>query len=349
MVNVLASLKIGYVPYASSFKPPGDRRRFVRYAQQRSLSFEVADPGKKYDVVVLSERADLSVWHSYSQGKIVYDLIDSYLAIPRRNLKSLLRGMAKFATGQSRYLQLDYRRSVEAMCKRADAVVCTTEEQRQDISQYCDNVHLILDSHGTIVQKVKISYEAATPFRLVWEGLPQNLPSLVALGKVLRSVARQVPIELHVVTDACFYRYLGYFGSTRTLDVIRDFFEPVIVHDWSEENLAAIATHCDLAVIPLTPADPFATGKPENKLLLFWRLGVPVLTTATPAYRRAMQGAGLDMICSSEADWEKYILRCIAETDLRRKAGEAGRRFTESVHPESRLLQSWDAVFESVL
>ena len=137
--------------------------------------------------------------------------------------------------------------------------------------------------------------------------------------------------------------------SHLSADVVRDFFEPVVVHDWSEETLAAIATQCDLAVIPLALTDPFATGKPENKLLLFWRLGVPVLTTATPAYRRAMQGAGLDMTCSSEADWEKYILRCIAEADFRRKAGEAGRRYTESVHPESRLLQSWDAVFESVL
>ena len=96
-------MKIGYVPYSSSLDMPGDRRRFVFYAETKGLTFEIADPSKKYDVVVLSERADLSVWSRYRHAKIVFDLIDSYLAIPQSDVRGLLRGVSKFAFRQTKW------------------------------------------------------------------------------------------------------------------------------------------------------------------------------------------------------------------------------------------------------
>src|SRR6267378_392866 len=139
MLPDLQGARIGYVPYSEDFHPPGDRRRFWRYATRRSIRFEVARPAERYDIVVLSERADLSVWHRYRIGeaKIIYDLIDSYLAVPRTNLKGLFRGVAKFVSRQSRHLQVSYWRAIARMCERADAVVCTTPEQRQEILRYC--------------------------------------------------------------------------------------------------------------------------------------------------------------------------------------------------------------------
>ena len=42
--------RIGYVPMSNSFNSPGDKRRFVYYASKRNLTFEIADPLKKYDL-----------------------------------------------------------------------------------------------------------------------------------------------------------------------------------------------------------------------------------------------------------------------------------------------------------
>ncbi|NDG40652.1 MAG: hypothetical protein EBY28_15095, partial [Betaproteobacteria bacterium] len=137
----LKNLRIGYVSYSQTLNLPGDRRRFARYAGQRGIEFELADPDKMYDIVVVSEAADISVWANYPHGKIVYDLIDSYLAIPRSNLKGRLRGLAKYISRQHRHLQLDHWRAIEKMCRRADAVICTTEEQQRDIEKFCSNVH----------------------------------------------------------------------------------------------------------------------------------------------------------------------------------------------------------------
>lgn len=341
-------LRIGYVPYSRSLERPGDRRRFVHYARRRNLKFEIADPSELYDVVVLSERADISVWSRYTKGRLVYDLIDSYLAIPRSDVKGRLRGLAKYVSGQSRHLQTDHWKAIEAMCSRADAVICTTEEQRRDIEPLCSNVHIILDAHSMVARGAKADYAASQPFRLVWEGVPQTLGSLAVIRPVLARLSRKYPLELHLVTDLEYHRYLGRYGKSETLSAARRIFPEVRLHAWNENDCANIICSCDLGVIPLMLDDPFNAGKPENKLLLMWRLGMPTIVSATPAYARAMSSAGLDMACTSAAEWETTLERYMADEVVRRQAGEAGRRYAESNFGDDRLLAAWDAMFASL-
>lgn len=344
----LAGLRVGYVPYTPEFNAPGDRRRFVNYARKRGIDFEIADPAKEYDLVVLSERADISVWCDWKGGKVVYDLIDSYLAIPSSDWKGQLRGIAKFVFGQSRRLRLNYREAVADMCSRADAVICTTEEQRKDINAYCSNAHIVLDVHQMVVAKKKQDFKAGKPFKLVWEGLPGTLSSLDLLVPVIERVARKMPIELVVVTDRKYYRHLGAIGEVRADKQIESRSPHYRWVEWRESDLAANITDCDLAVIPVDRNDPFANGKPENKLLLFWRLGMPVLASATPAYCRAMQGAGLDLLAASPEDWEAQILSLAEDADRRAHAGRSGCEYAEANYSEDRLLAAWDNVFSSI-
>lgn len=345
----LQDLRIGYVPYTAQLKLPGDRRRFVGYAQKRGLQFELADPCRAYDVVVLSERADISVWRNYSKGKVVYDLIDSYLAIPRTDLKGRLRGVAKFLSRQSRYPQLNYWRAIEEMCRRADAVICTTEEQRSDIEKLCSNVHIILDIHTTVAHDVKSGYAAGPVFQLVWEGLPATVDSLLLIRDALRRVDRERALALNVVTDPVSYRYLGRYGVRNTLDVVRDICPRVTLHEWNEQTCAGIICGCDAAVIPLDLADPFAAGKPENKLLLLWRMGVPTIASASPAYARAMAAAGLDLVCKSDDDWCRTLEKIIGNETARADAGVRGRHYAETHFSEAQLLARWDALFATLL
>jgi hypothetical protein len=349
-VNVadLANRRIGYVPLDATLSRPGDRRRFVHHARARGLKFEIADPAKDYDVVILTEQADLSVWSRYDRAPLVYDLIDSYLAIPRSNIKGQLRGVAKFLSRQSRFLQLDHRRAVETTCRRASAVVCTTEEQAADIAPLCRNVHVILDAQDDAAQEPKTDYAAHAPFRLAWEGLGVNVRSLGLLQDVLRDIDREREICLTLVTDPRHRRYLGRFIDVDTLALAQRIFPRVILHPWDEATSARHLSECDLGLIPLDADDPFERGKPENKLLLLWRLGLPVITTATPAYSRAMRAAGLDMACRTSADWRRTILHHVNDGAARQDAGERGRRFALAHHGGEALLARWDQVFASI-
>ena len=343
-------VRIGYAPYSATLDVPGDRRRFCFYAAAREIAFELMEEVSfGPDVVVIAGAADITGWARADRSvKIVYDLVDSYLALPRRSVKSLGRGLAKRISGETSRLAWNYRKAIEAMCTRADAVICSTEEQRRTIRDYSDNVHVILDHHGSEVRDTKHSYTAHQPFRLVWEGLPYTLSAFREIRPALERVGSRHALETHLVTDLRFNRYAGRFGRQDTGRLARRHIAAPRLHEWRIDELARVVTSCDLAVIPATLEDPMFAGKPENKLLLLWRMGMPVLASATPAYRRAMGAAGIDMTCRDAAEWEAMLERYIVDERGRERAGRTGRAFVEVQHSERRLLEQWDSVFASI-
>ena len=348
----LRDARIGYAPYSESLARPGDRRRFCYYARKKNLSFEIARPSQTYDFVVVTAGADISLWSEYQRGKakIVYDQIDSYLTIPKWDPKGLFRGLAKYVTGQNRRLLGNYSTGIERMCKRADAVICSTAEQRRDILPHCSNVHIVLDFHGSVVRTQKNDYSAGEVFNIVWEGLPGNLSTLSEIREVLRELQRKRSIALHAVTDLSYGKYLnGRFVRRRTDDVARKIFDPLYLYTWNEQTCSAIICACDLAVIPIPLQDPLFAGKPENKLHLFWRMGMPTVVSATPAYARAMRDCGLSMACQTLQDWRKILEQYVIGGDARREAGRRGKEFVERHHSEEAMLTQWDEVFFSIL
>ncbi len=342
--------RIGYVPYgASDAQHPADIRRFVSYAKARNLQYEVAQPSKCYDVVVLNETSDIGVWANYQDGKIVFDFIDSYLAIPRTDVKQLFRGLVWYANGRHSRLCVDFKGALQTMCRRADAVVCTTDEQKRDISAFCRNVHIILDIHDNVARTRKQDYAASRSFNLVWEGLPSNISQLGAIGSLLREVSQRKPITLHVVTDMDRPGALPFLPRINSTEVVGKIFDNVILHRWDETTLATIVTQSDAAVIPIFTGDPLTRGKPGNKLALLWRMGMPVVTSATPSYRRMQEAAGLEYLaCDSDADWLAAFDRLMTDEMARREAGERGHAFVTEHLRTDKLLNLWDDVFSSI-
>ena len=106
----LEGLRIGYAPYSYNLNRPGDRRRFCYYAYKRNLNFEIANPCHEYDIVVVTEQVDLSLWSQYrsAKRKIIFELTNLYLAAPKNNIKSQLRGLARLGAGRDSKLRLNY-------------------------------------------------------------------------------------------------------------------------------------------------------------------------------------------------------------------------------------------------
>jgi hypothetical protein len=341
--------RIGYVPYSADLSHPGDSRRFPAYAKARGLAFEIARPDQAYDLVVLTETADIAVWRDYQAGKVVFDLIDSYLAIPLSDPKQLMRGLAWFAKGRHSRPLLNFRRALEQMCRRADAVVCTTEEQKSDIGKFCPNVHIALDMHHEVIGSTKSDYRAGTPIQLVWEGLPSNLFQLNTIGPALRQISREHDIRLNVVTDAHISRALPFLGRVRSLDVARRAFENVALTPWNAATWSDSITRCDIAVIPIDLDDPLTVGKPGNKLSLLWGAAMPVVTSTTPAYLAMQKAAGLERFaCRNSADWLSALTVLINSEAARRDAAARGHAYVSTHLNIPTLLSQWDRVLESV-
>jgi glycosyltransferase involved in cell wall biosynthesis len=343
-------MRVGYAPYASDLSQPGDRRRFPFYASRRGIEFQVADPSRAYDVVIVTPRADLTRWSAYRPGrsKLVFDMVDSYLDIPRTDPKAILRGPAKFLAGEARHPFFSYRKAIERVLERSDAAVCATPEQTAAVALLCPNVHAILDFVSEVVRGVKEDYRAGSPFHLVWEGLGTNVRWFSQIQGALARVKQRHPLMLHLITHLEYREFVQRFGRRQTSRVAARYFDNVRVYQWSVEMLSVIATACDLAVIPLPLDRPLLRGKPETKLVGFWRMGIPTVASATPAYVRTMRAAGQDLHCPSEEAWVDTLLRLIEDEEARRGAGRRGRAFADRHYGDERLLEAWDRVFESL-
>ena len=343
-------MRIGYVPYSAELNQPGDRRRFPYYARLRAIEFELAEPDRSYDLVVITPRTNLADWTAYHPGaaKLVFDLVDSYLDIPRTNPKAILRGPAKFVAREAHTPFFSYRRALERMLARADAATCATPEQAAAIAPHCRNVHPILDFQTNLIRAVKDDYSAGTPFKLVWEGLGENLRWFSEIKTPLAAVRRQRPLELHLVTAPRFKQVSQRFWTRDTAKLAARFFDDVHIHQWTEDGVAGIATRCDLAVIPLPLDRPLEGRKPESKLVSFWRMGLPTVTSSTPAYARVMDAAGQALHCANDAQWAATLAALAADEQARRAAGRGGREYAEREYSDERLVEAWDRVFASL-
>ena len=104
-----------------------------------------------------------------------------------------------------------------------------------------------------------------------------------------------------------------------------------------------------MAVIPIDLSFPLQYLKPENRLLIMWRLGLPCLTSSSPAYMRVAVAANTDSICSSPEEWRVKMARILDMRDVAEENVNQGQNYLKEFHNTDLLLEQWDRVFESVL
>jgi hypothetical protein len=341
-----------YAPYRRDLQAPGDRRRFCFWASQREVPFALVNGVSEADVVVLSARADIVRWSQIPRSgqRIVYDVVDSYLSVGPADVRRWLRGVGKYATGETRRPVLDYHRTMRRMCERADAVVCATEEQRQSILPFNENVHVILDALGELDDRQRVDFgrRDERELQVVWEGLPDTLGGFKAIRRALAELAVELPLRLHLVTNLEYHRLGGRIGRGSTASLARRHLEEFELYEWDLHTLPAIVSSCDLAVIPLDIDEPFFRGKPANKLLSFWQMGAPVLASATPAYGREMAMAGLPDTCATTAEWVAGLREMATSEERRREAARRGQEHVRLHHSDVARLLAWDGLFASL-
>jgi glycosyltransferase involved in cell wall biosynthesis len=340
-------MRLAYAPYDASLDAPGDRQRFVAWATDRGVDFEVTDrPRPGIDVAVVCTAADLSRWRAAPPNmRVIYDITDDYLALPDAGLKNQARGVAKFLSGELSRPTLHYRDLMVQMCRRADVVVVTSEDQRAQVERLGHrDVRVILDCYDAASVDRKRDYALRGSPRLAWEGLPFNVPTL----ELLRDPIVALPIELrpvvHIVTQQTFRPYARRFGrqsSRVTVERVLPGVE-VVLHQWERSTLADKVAACDVAVIPLPLEDQFARSKSAQKLISLWATGMPVVTSATPAYEQAMRAADLDLACRTPDEWTRALMVLLSDESARRASAQAGRAYVEGHASREIMLARWD-------
>ena len=188
---------------------------------------------------------------------------------------------------------------------------------------------------------------------LMWEGMPFTAKGLLLLEETFSEVSKTRPVSLDMVTDLTYPLFLGkyvYRGTENILgNIPRILEERFTLTKWSLAAVVATAKRSDLAVLPLDPAGTLNPLKAENRLLMMWRIGLPVLTSPSLAYNRVMAQTELDGVCASPTEWNQKVVEMIESPELRQRAVERGQQYIRDTHSEKIVLQAWDKLFESVV
>lgn len=349
----LRELRIGYDGSSKDFSHPGDRRRFAGYARRRGLSIEPVRAGADYDLVVTNSIGDLPRWSdARRETRVVFDLCDGYLEDEGLDPRAMLRGLGKALLRQhTGRVSLSHREVLLRLVRRCDAVVCASPEQSTRISPHNANVHALTDFHSEFPLRPKSTYERGSVLHVVWEGMGGNAWSLREAAAAMREVAKTTPIHLHVITDPTFKRFNAPVPRESTAMALARNVQgiPTFLYAWHAHTMPAIAARCDVAVIPIPQRPRIYWLKPENKLLIFWRLGLPVLTTATPAYARTTAAAGIPEAAIDRPEgWRDALARLAEQAAERARLAEAGHAYVLANCTDEVLSARWDAVFRSM-
>ena len=351
----MRSLKVGYWPISKNLDAAGDRRRLVFWAKNRGHEI-ITDITQKVDVIVASENADFrSKIFSGTKTPIVFDLIDSYLGA-KSPIDDLVRGSLKRLDSQISSGFQYFTNYIKEFCTISNIVVCSSPEQEIMIKEFNTNTHVILDSHEEL-PFADIDFRIRTSRgqikTILWEGQPATIPGISHIGLVLKSVANNNNLEFSFVTDKEYFRVLNKYFKGKTINLIQKVSglndDQFSVTKWSPRELILKSEASYFSIIPIDLTVPLIRFKPENRLLIMWRLGLPCLTSASPAYVRVAKKAGVNAICESPSQWRFKMQQLLDDPELAQTESLKGQAYVREHHSESLLLKKWDEAIESAM
>lgn len=348
----MKKLRIGYQPLSADLSQPGDRRRVVFWAKNRGHTI-ITNLDEPVDVILLSERADFGAFPKKAHGiPVIFDLIDGYLAT-ESHLRNWVRGTSKVLTGQLTGIPSPFTSFVEKLCATSSAVICSSPEQRELILPFSTNVHIILDSHDELPITPFSAKKGNYRKQILWEGMPATLGGLSQIQEPFLEIRKEMDFNLNLVTNEKYFRLLGKYLEAPTDSILKAKLGPLYsnseITPWTLGNLESKAKKSDLAIIPIVLTSPIQFLKPENRLLIMWRLGLPCLTSPSPAYMRVSATAKSDTICSSTEEWVSKSIQLLDNESEAEEIVRNGQSYVREFHSTEILLQKWDRAFESVV
>lgn len=340
-------MKIAYLSLDRSLNAPGDRRRFAGFANAAGQQFDIVDSiPRGYDIVVMTLGADISQWKKIQQrnGSVIFDTSDSYLSENAKSLTSILRGPFRTLTRTYKRPTISFGRLLLTAMSSATAITCASIEQASFIRHFHGSVHPIPDLLDELIAGKKLGEgppQSPQTYTLLWEGLPENIVHFRHLMSVLNDVHKSLGISLIVVSHGSYFKYGQRYISKSTRDLFTEAHFPVEIREWTLPTLCKAAKASDLALIPISDANAMAWRKPENKLLSFWRLGVPTLTSATPSYHRLMADLGVRGACTDADSWGDLLTEFLVSAETRLAQATVGGVYASVVTSFDGVAPLW--------
>jgi glycosyltransferase involved in cell wall biosynthesis len=152
------------------------------------------------------------------------------------------------------------------------------------------------------------AYLEAEPVVLGWTGLKDNLGYLAPVEPVLRDLAREHSITLHIAT-----------GRPYALEGVA-----VDNEHWTLDREIYYLQHADIGLMPLHDT-PRARGKCAFKALQYMAVGTPVVLSPVGMNAAVVEDGISGSLADSPKEWKSTLGRLIADPALRERMGRTAR------------------------
>jgi len=304
------------LPSSSNGLGPVDRRRILTFVKSTSHYEYTFDIKAKFDLIYCAGSGDTGLALKLKEtGKpLIYDYANHYLQenIP---LKNVLRpAYFSFFKGH-KYTFETYSSTIQKIIEVADVVVCSSEVQKTYLEQNTKvkNIHVLTDFFENDFPSLfnrKFKPPSTRSQHLIWEGQAENLKNFTSITD-----REFFKLKISLITDLKYRDGLFKRSSKNFCDRL---FNDFVIYDWNVDALISRAQHGDIGIIPIEKDIPIYAAKPENKAVLMFLLGLPVLATSILAYSQLFERLQLDHLKVTDASqWVEKVqqLRGLKNSD----------------------------------
>jgi glycosyltransferase involved in cell wall biosynthesis len=353
-------MKLRLVPRDPNNPGPTDRRRILvllRELRGKGVDVDLLGGVEEADVLVTNSE-DFGRWLPVARrvrsrgGHVLYDVTDDVLSSRQsrtyREGRGAWGGLLRMAKDKVKDLVGHPRsfRKAEDFWTLCSGIVTGSESQAQSFRERFPGkpVCALVDPVDLEEYRPLATHGPREGIRVVWEGTSHNVPYLGECAEALRALMKEGRIRLRVVTDR--QRTVPWKGLTDNVEVLRSLgLSEAEFCDWSLQTFALKLSEGDVGIAPLYSEDPFCRAKPANKILGYAALRLPVVCSAIPSYRSAMEEGRFGFLAGASRDWTDALTRLASDADLRREMGERGRAYVESGFTVSRFAERyWEFV-----
>ena len=288
-----------FLPSSLDGLGPVDRRRFLAFVKNTVGYKATFDIKAKFDLIFCAGSGDINLALELKEtGKpLIYDYANHYLE-ENITFKNYFRPAYFSLSKKYSFNFQSYYSTIRRIIQAADAVTCSSEVQKRYLERHTSvrQVHVLTDFFENDFPHLfrdKFLPSNTRNHSLFWEGQAENLKNFDSFED-----HEFQKLKIDLVTDPQ-YR-LGFFkrSSKKYCERMFDDFE---IHNWSFDAIISRSRICDIGIIPINKSMHIYSAKPENKAILMFLLGLPVIASSIPSYSQLFEYLKLDQFLLGDA------------------------------------------------
>ncbi len=218
---------------------------------------------------------------------------------------------------------------IDAVMRRADLVIAGSlylaDRARSAGARRVEVIPTVVDLDRYPAARPKAN---AHPVVIGWIGSPRTAPYLHSVERLLS----QMPGISCVAIGAREDQVAG---------------GPFAARPWSEATEVELLQRIDIGIMPL-PDEPWTRGKCGYKLIQYMACGLPVVASPVGANTDIVRHGETGFLASTEEQWAEALARLVAQADLRRRMGSAGRQGVQAEFSLQVLAPRLEGLLRSV-